>query len=378
MKQSSSLQRLTYLVGLFIFFLQITAIAQPAVSTLRHETQSQQQCVVTFAAALSGTSAAAQWTMRIGGVAVGPAGTGITGVVVAPATGRVTITFNLNGLAGHGGAEPYVKPGEVLSFDFSNAGNTLKNAAGTLNATAFVNQQSLNNWPGDCSDLGFFQQGNIPLATVRFCSPVVMDFYQYQYYLSLRIRNSTVWPGGNLLNQVTWGDGTALQNFAGYQSDPTGNPSATVIAPAALAGNPAVIITSRPTHNYPPTLPGTGGDCSWNATVTPALNFTAGLPCAGALSVQTTFATWDTDNKNTGTLNLPPLVAGSNLICLGTNANMKFTDNTTLNCRAAIEPLTPNTQQRWIKIVYGSTNYGAPGNIPDIRVTLPAVLGGGT
>ena len=137
-------------------------------------------------------------------------------------------------------------------------------------------------------------------------------------------------------------------------------------------------MTSRPTHNFPPTLPGTGGDCSWNTTVTPALGFAVYTQCAGALSVQTAFATWDTDNRNTGTLNLPPLIIGSDKVCLGNNVNMMFNDNTVLNCRLAIEPLTPNTQQRFIKIVYGSSVWGAPSNIPDIRVTLPATLGGAT
>ncbi|MFN7188879.1 MAG: hypothetical protein ACK5VK_12255, partial [Cyclobacteriaceae bacterium] len=48
---------------------------------------------------------------------------------------------------------------------------------------------------------------------------------------------------------------------------------------------------------------------------------------------------------------------------------MKFTDQTLLNCRvAAPESGVPNQLTRYIRVVYGSTIYGAPGNIPDIRV----------
>jgi len=103
--------------------------------------------------------------------------------------------------------------------------------------------------------------------------------------------------------------------------------------------------------------------------------------CPG-LSQTNLFATYDTDNANSGTLAMPfnPPGAGetTDRVCIGTNVNMRFTDQTLLNCRAAIEPLVPNDQNRNIRIVYGSTNYGAPGNIPDIRVTAPATLGGAT
>ena len=296
MKQPLSLQRLFYLVGL-LFLFQVAAYAQPAVSTLKHETQSQQVCVVLFAAPTNGTTPLGDWTLLIGGVPVPGA---ITSVPLNNGLGRVIINFNLAGLAGHTGAEPYLKIGEALSFSFSNSGNTLKNAAGTTNATPFANTPSTNTWPGDCSDLGFFQSGNIPLAAVNVCSPVVMNFFEYKYYLSLRIRNSTIFGAGNLINEVTWGDGSAVQQVAGYQSDVAGNASATFVAGGALAGNPAVIITSRPTHNYPATLPGTGGDCSWNASVTPALNFAAYTQCGGALTTSNPFATWDNDNVNTG------------------------------------------------------------------------------
>ena len=215
------------LVGLL--FLSLTTFAQPAVQTIVHETQTQQQSIVQFnQSPLSGGTVAAQWTLKIGGVTIVGA---ITSVVAGLPSGRVLINFNLAGLAGHGLSEPYLKPGEALTFSFSNAGNTLKNGAGTQNAIAFANVASTNNWVGDCSDLGFFQQGNF--SAPRFCSPVVMDFYEYKYYLSLRVRNSSVFAGGVLINEVTWGDGSPLQQEVAYQSDAAGTASSTFSLPQA-------------------------------------------------------------------------------------------------------------------------------------------------
>ncbi|MBS1490739.1 MAG: gliding motility-associated C-terminal domain-containing protein [Bacteroidetes bacterium] len=327
---------------------------------------------------LTGTTATSQWVVKVNGNTVPTAQTSVS---VNLSTGVVTVGFNLAvpiSVNSHAATEPYLKPGETLSIAFTNTGNTLLLAGGGAVAN-FANTNSQNNWPAtDCADVLFKQQGNY--GTVDFCSPVVMNFYQWQYYVSLRVRNSSFWfaGGANFQNIITWGDGTPNQYVIAYQSDNTGAASATYIDPTALLGNPAVIMTTRPTHNFPATLP-LAPTCTWNTSVTPALNYTGYTTCAGANTVATTFATWDNDNTNTGTLNLPPSVPNTNQICLGTNMNMLFSDNTTLNCAPpGVTSTTPNLQTRYIKIIYGSTNYGAPGNIPDVWVKLPATLGGAT
>ncbi|MCO5273283.1 MAG: hypothetical protein M9954_16600, partial [Cyclobacteriaceae bacterium] len=184
---------------------------------------------------------------------------------------------------------------------------------------------------------------------------------------------STNFVLGSFLFLTNWGDATN-NSVSPFLSDLTGAPNPSFIDNIGFTGaNPAVILTTRPTKNYPPANP---TDCSFNVTVVP---FYGGFGFCNSIAQANLFATYDTDNANSGALSLQPSpLPTSNQVCLGTNVNMQFSDATLLNCRATIEPTVPNESQRNIRIVYGSTNYGAPGNIPDIRVTLPAVLGGGT
>lgn len=362
MNRSSTLA--TYIVALFSFvflsFLTSELQAQATFVSARHETLSQQQVDVTFNQAVSfaGAPTTVGWSITINGVAV-PFCTIGPGCVQISTFGpnTVRLQFNASGLAGHAGppAQPFLKPGEILRVSYNGTGN-LTSAGGV---TAFVNQQSQNNTPWNCSFLSFFQQGSY--APVDVCSPVVMNFTQYQYRLSLQFRNSSVVNMANLQAVITWGDGSPNGTFNYYVSDLAGVASPTFIDNTGFAGgNPALVMTTRPIKNFPAANP---TDCSFNTSVLPV--YQGGTFCP-SISVTTIFPTYDTDNANSGTLAMPPSVVNSNLVCLGNNVNMRFTDATSLNCRAGIEPIVPNDQARHIRIVYGSQNNAT--NIPDIRV----------
>ncbi|MBX2943618.1 MAG: SprB repeat-containing protein, partial [Cyclobacteriaceae bacterium] len=351
------------LTVLALGFVAGEVFAQATFVSARHETLSQREVDVTFNAGItfSGAPTAVGWTVQVNNIGVPITNIGTFGPNV------VRVQFDASAIAGHTAGQNFLKPGEVLTVRYTGGGNF---TAPGVNAFAF--QTSQNNAPFTCAEMEFYQQGNF--ASVDVCSPVVMDFRQYQYRASLRFRNSSLFDFNRFRVNIQWGDATSSNGLNYYISDLLGTPNVNFIDNNGFSGgNPGLIFTIRPTKNYPAANP---TDCSFDATITP---FYVGAGICPSISTTTIFPTYDTDNANSGTLALQPSpLPTSNQVCLGTNVNMQFSDATLLNCRAAIEPIVPNESQRHIRIVYGSTNNGAPGNIPDIRVTLPAVLGGGT
>ncbi len=362
-----------FLISISLFSLNSNrAFSQADFTQARHETLSQQDIDVSFDQAISFSPLPATsvgWSVTIGGTAVPITSIGTFG----PTT--VRITFDASGIAGHGGTQAYLKPGEVLRVSYNGTGN-LTSIGGV---TAFANQQSLNQWVFTCDDVEFKTQGIIPADSQDNCVPVVMDFYQWQFSMSLRMRNSSNFTtaldgsgrtiNSNFFYNFNWGDATGT-SVNPYLSDVTGASAPSLIENTVFSGSPGVYFTSRPTKNYPATTTPAPNICSWDVVVRP---FWIGIPNCNGDSQTTIFNNWDTDNANTGVLNMPfnPPGVGetSDRICLGNNVNMRFTDQTQLNCRlAAPEANNPNQAVRHIRIVYGSTNYAAPGNIPDIHV----------
>jgi gliding motility-associated-like protein len=359
--------------GLFLLFFilsVVTGFSQTVVPNgCRHESLSQQQIDIPFTPGLAGVPNTADWIVRVAGT--------IVPVSAAIRIGNtVRVTFNASGVPGHLPGQVFIKPGESVTVAFPS------NTSGTFNGATFAAQQtSQNNYDPDCSDFGIGANGGIFFpapVSADICSPVIMNFTQFQWPLSLRTRNSSLFSGGNIINRIDWGDTSPPTDEIAYLSDINGVPSATTFLTSApgLAG-PAVIVTTRPNHPYPPTLPLTGGDCTWDATITPVLNIGAFTTCGGSPAQSISFVTYDTDNKNTGMMNMPPFVPNSDKVCRGNNVNMLFDDQTQLNCRSAVT-VKPNELTRNIRIVYGSTDDVVDGNIPDIRVQLPAILGGAT
>ena len=343
------------ILSLFIFFsfsvLGQTASVVNDANDPRHESINQTEVSVLFDNNLTGSTAVAQWTVRINGVAMPVTGVSILG-------NRVVVTFNGTTAAGHTASEPFVKPGEVLTISFTNTGNTLTTSGSGNPANSFGFITSKNNFGRSCGELVFFKQENY--AAVDVCSPVVMNFTQYLYRLTLRARNSSLFNLGQIFFTVQWGDGGPAQAFNPYLSDNNGVASAAFIDSSVPAA-PVVNLALRPTHNYPAANP---VDCSFNFSLTPSIQPTPGN--CNSIVVATIFPTYDNDNANSGVLNMPPSVANSHRVCLGTNVNMQFSDQTLLNCRFAIEPTVPNDLVRFIRIVYGSQDLAI--NIPDIRV----------
>ena len=311
----------------------------------KHETANQQVISVLFDAALTGSMVASDWSVFVDGIPV-------TTVSATVSGSRVLVQFDASIAPGHA-SEKYVLPGEVLTISFTNSS--------TLSANSFASITSKNNLVFTCSEMIFFQQGSYDV--VDFCSPVMMDFFQFQYYVSLRFRNSSLYNIIDFRSNIQWGDGNAVQsNNPFFQSDASGASSTTFVSATGFSGNPAVVLTQQPTHNYPDANP---TDCSFDIALTPY--HTGSAVICNSIATTKSIATYDYDNANSGVLTLEPAVPLTNLICLGSNVNMQFSDDSQLNCRAAIEAILPNDQSRWIRIIYGSTDY-AFGNIPDIRV----------
>jgi hypothetical protein len=209
----------------------------------------------------------------------------------------------------------------------------------------------------NCAEMAF--QGITNYAPVDVCAPVVMNFQQFQFQISLRYRNSSTFNLANIFFNTTWGGGApAVENLNPYVSDLLGAANPGFIAPVGPGGGPGIVLTARPTHNFPATTTPAPNICSWDTSIAPFVNGVAACP---ALTQSTIYATYDNDNTNSGTLDLQPSVANTHRVCLGTNVNMMFSDLTLLNCRAAVEPGAqgvPNQQTRYIRIVYGSQNLG--------------------
>lgn len=347
--------RAKYTLHLIVFFVLLVSVSQSVFgqatfTQARHETLPQNQIDITFSqnVSFSGAPTTTGWTVTVGGVTVPITAISTFGPTV------IRVTFDASAIAGHGGVQNFLKPGEVLRVSYDGTGNVT--SAGGV--TAFSNQQSQNNIPFTCAELAFFQQGNF--TTVDVCSPVVMNFQQYQYKTSLRFRNSSQFNLSKYRTNITWGDASSTTGIAFYVSDLTGVANATFIDNTGFSGNPGIVLTQRPTHSYPAANP---TDCSFNASITPLYD---GVAFCSSLATTSIFATYDTDNANSGVLALPPSVANTDRVCLGNNVSMQFSDATQLNCRLAIEPTVPNDQARYIRIVYGSQNLAT--NIPDIRV----------
>ncbi|MFN7652299.1 MAG: PKD-like domain-containing protein [Cyclobacteriaceae bacterium] len=369
-----------FIVFSSVFLNSSDVFSQASFSQARHETPSQNQIDVTFnqAISFSGAPTTTGWTVTVNGTSVALSSIGTFG----PTT--VRITFNASSIVGHTPTQTYLLPSEVLRVSYNATGNLT--SAGGVNT--FSNQQSFNNTLFNCSELSFRQQGVWAGGpSVDNCVPVVMNFTQYQFNASLRWRNSSTYrlsSANGLTFNISWGD-AVFQNVVPYESENNGTANAAYFEDSGFGGNPGIVLTARPTHTYPNSTTPAPDICSWDLFLRPIWAGAAPVSCNG-LAQTTVFNNWDTDNRNSGTLNMPANTPGlgetTDRVCLGVNVNMRFSDQTLLNCRlAAPESNKPNQLTRYIRVVYGSTNYAAPGNIPDIRVggvpVTTNVTGGG-
>jgi len=334
-----------------------------------YQSPDQRSIVVTFNQAITGSATASDWSVTLGGTPVG-----IQSVSRISAT-TVRVLFTPSTVNGVG--VNYILPGQLVQISFTNISGSLTTVVGgaPVNGTGGA-ITAVNNYIPSCADIEFLNKGFVLGSTNDICAPVNMNFFRWVYEVSLVYRNSSAYAGNVFFGSVAWGDGfTTNTNSAPSDDNGVANPNFFLASGTKLSTQPVAYATIRPTHTYPATysLPAPAS-CEFIANLTP---FFSGLGSCGSKIDQTLFPSYDTDNKNTGALNLPEFVPGSKLVCLGNNVGMMFNDATNLNCRVAVEANAANDLTRNIRIIYGSQNY-AGGNIPNVFVTLPASLGGAT
>ena len=155
----------------------------------RHHTLDQRTIEVVFSLALTGNTNTGQWTVRIGGSAVGIVITGLSTTGVAPGVASISpvgtqvfVHFDASGFAGHGAGKPYLFPGEVLTVSY--AGATLTTASNGNVVANFGPITSKNTYvpPGGAGATGSVDLRPIsegPLIGTDQCSPVNTNFYRW-------------------------------------------------------------------------------------------------------------------------------------------------------------------------------------------------------
>lgn len=121
------------------------------------------------------------------------------------------------------------------------------------------------------------------------------------------------------------------------------------------ASNDSVWATA--THVYPP-----DDQCSKTAE---AILVYDGQVCESSAYQSQTFATWGTDEENSGQLNIDPVV---HYVCEGVDViDFVFSDNSEFNCNIGIESDRPNRLDRWVQFTY-NTYSQAGDRIPNVTV----------
>ena len=139
---------------------------------------------------------------------------------------------------------------------------------------------------------------------------------------------------GTIQFEINWDDGSAPERVNGVKIGPN-----RFFAPR--------------THFFPPN----GGQVKCEYIPDVRLVF-SGTLCNANLGTPPRFVRWNTDDQNTGELNLEETITGVNeyLVCAGVETNVTFTDRTTLNCVPPDLILGPNTRMRWRQFIYGTAN----------------------
>ncbi len=278
----------------------------------------------------------------------------------AVAADVIRIQFDAHLVTGNTAAITGINVGNTLRVKYTSGAGNLKVTAGLAAVNSF-NLLSSNSAAPDCTDWSFNQQGQFDPSNVDICDPVKPTPF-YEYILSKRYRNSSLYNASNPALRVRWNDPSATVVNYLFSETYTNGQSIMRVNP----NNQAVISGTNP-FSYP----ATDAVCEYSNTIFPIFNVSGTNCVVGALVQSTTFRSYAKDNENTGSLVLDPTpTATSNLICLGSNANVIFDDNTNLNCRsgAGLPNSSPNEQKRWVRFLYGFPTLAAAATIPNIVV----------
>lgn len=318
-----------------------------AVQYIRHETDAQTQILVPLQSALTGlytcnaACAATNWSVTIGGV---PAT--ISSVVGAIGSTSVTVSFT-----------PAVGIGQAVLVSYSGGGALLNN---------FTNRISYNARPIVCNDFAWesTQRPTLP------CAPVTPNT-QLVYSVKPGARNSQRWNFARVTGRTSWITPGAAP-FTVMLAKETDN-GGTNTPNSYYVGFKASDFTagSNPlgVYTYPANDPVCGYSSTWNVRLVFAAGQGFNGNCPLASAAQTiVYSSFNNDATGPGAaVLLPPTIANSDKVCLGTNVNMTFSDATDLNCNPAVLPGTINDKDRWVRVVYGPVD-GPTGNIPNILV----------
>jgi gliding motility-associated-like protein len=393
------------------------AVPQNSSSIPRHVTLDQQTIGVLFNGGnLAGSSNVSQWSVSIDHDGAGPLSSEIA-LVTSLSTSEngtfsssitfpvatiftIAVKFDASSITGHSGSISHLLPGETITVTFNNIGNSLTTVGSGLAVANFGPLSSKNQYGPSATGVGDILYISEGIASVLDqCSPVNTNFFRWTYLYSQRFRNSSKWTTANNRLRVSWGSGGSTSDLNGFLSNSGGDPSTTQSPVNNFpGGTPGVYVSFRSGLNIASAnagiinvdgtnqfiYPDNTGVCNFRTTHYP-IGITTVYDAVGNSDLQknTQFNSYDYDDQNTGTLSLtpstPPTTTTSDQVCLGSNVNVRFTDNSTFNCvgdgtnlltpgqGAAATPI--NKQQRWVRIIYGGANSAVPASvIPNVEV----------
>ncbi len=300
---------------IILFFLVVFSSVGYAqtMSTASHETDDQLQVTVNFDSPPSGN--AADYILDGGSI-------GVSSVFVSGNTAFLTLSA----------AVPIGT--SSFSVEYDPTGQTIN---------------SENNRIITCNDFRYFGQ-NTPADECAAVEPTERMVFE----ILPGARNSSNYDISDFFVRARWGSpGDPFSDLAVFESDNTGNASANT--------NFVSVDAALDTYTYPANDPVCSYDSRWLFAI-------RGVGICPVFNAQQfiTYASHNEDNEGDGVLALDPTVANTDLVCLNDEVNMSFSDVSTLNCIA--DPTEANTEQRWVRVIYGDVTRPDTDRIPNVYV----------
>lgn len=346
---------LGFVLGFILMLAGPGAHAQLNGVSAVHTSTDQKSIILTLSGNLGANytcvgACATAWTINFTNPNANQPATSVTG-----ASGTNTVTINF---ATAVGIDPATHKGQTVRVSHTNDGiiNTVTNLA------------SVNNRHLACGD---FTATTFSDASGT-CAPVNPSSFMV-FSVAPVARNSSHWAMASNTGRIVWGSGGSNNVINMRETNSTGGTATDAYFVSIYTADEV------PDFVYPSNDNVCGYSSQWNVRLAYAgvggLTTNCGLLQALQTQVYASHNNDDTGLSN-GTVNadvlLPATIANSDLVCQGTNANMTFTDNTQINCRAQTSPIPTNDKVRWVRVVYGSQDLGsgavAGRNIPDVHV----------
>ncbi|QSE96140.1 PKD-like domain-containing protein [Fulvivirga lutea] len=207
---------------------------------------------------------------------------------------------------------------------------------------------SVNNRIVDCDDFEWELVG-IPTPP---CAPVNPQT-RMTFSIVPGVRNSSNFNLGNIVVRARWNDpANNRSDLVPFESDENGL--------ASSPNNFFTVSAAADGFNYPDNE----NDCSYESIWLVRIGTTSCIASNPGQFV--TYASHNEDNEGGGVINLQPTIANTELVCLNDEANMSFSDVSTLNC--INDPDQPNDDDRWVRVIYGDAGRADADRIPNVFV----------